>query len=112
MCEDCAYRPELVHCSQCRTPLFAQDGTARLTRNRALEQLAASTFPPAKGEPAGGRGRSLRTRGGRATGSSSGGGAMARYIFSPVRHMARYHFSPVRHNVLLNSDVDTDGYLM
>ena len=77
MCEDCAYRPELVHCSQCRAPLFAQDGTMRLTRNRALEQLATSTFPPVQGEPAGGRGRHLRTRGGRATGSSSGVRAMA-----------------------------------
>ena len=91
MCEDCAYRPELVHCSQCRTPLFAPDGTMRLTRNRALEQLATSTFPPVQGEPAGGRGRNLRTRGGRATGSSSGGRAMARY---------RDRFPPVRHNVL------------
>ena len=63
MCSDCAYRPELVHCSQCRAPLYGQDGTERLTRNRALEELARRTFPPVEQEAAVGRGRSQRNRG-------------------------------------------------
>ena len=59
MCSDCAYRPELVHCPQCRAPLYGQVGTVRLTRNRALEQLATSTFPPSQGEASLARGRAL-----------------------------------------------------
>ena len=59
MCSDCAYRPELVHCSQCRAPLYGQDRTVRLTRNRALEELACYTFPPSQGEASLGRGRAL-----------------------------------------------------
>ena len=47
MCETCAYRPEMIHCSQCRTPLFV-NGTVRRTRNRALEELARKTFPVAE----------------------------------------------------------------
>ena len=50
MCETCAYRPEMIHCSQCRTPLYAPDGTMRLTRNRALEELASKTFPAVERE--------------------------------------------------------------
>ena len=74
MCESCAYRPEMVHCSQCRTPLYGYDGTVKLTRNRALEELARRTFPVLEEESTGGRGRSrgirgrgtVRGRGGRA----------------------------------------------
>ena len=69
MCSDCSYRPELVHCPQCRTLLYPRDGTVRLTRNRALEQLASSTFPPSQGTSLGrggalGRGatRGIRNR--------------------------------------------------
>ena len=64
MCETCAYRPEMVHCSQCRTPLYAYDGTVKLSRNRALEELARRTFPATEEETAVGRGRA--NRGGRA----------------------------------------------
>ena len=69
MCEDCAYRPELVHCSQCRTPLYAQDGRERISRNRALEQLASRTFPAVQEQDTLARGnRGGRGRGrGRAT---------------------------------------------
>ena len=71
MCESCAYRPELVHCSQCRTPLFAPDGTEKLTRNRALEELARRTFPAVVGQSAGGRGRGPGNRGGRGRGGAT-----------------------------------------
>ena len=40
MCGDCAERPELEICPQCRVVL-----AGRLSRNRALEQLARKTFP-------------------------------------------------------------------
>ena len=71
MCESCAYRPEMVHCSQCRTPLYGYDGTVKLTRNRALEELARRTFSVLEEESTGGRGRgrcrgTVRGRGGRA----------------------------------------------
>ena len=66
MCESCAYRPEMVHCSQCRAPLYAYDGTVKLSRNRALEELARTTFPVQEEESAVGRGRDLASRGGRA----------------------------------------------
>ena len=63
MCESCTYRPEMNHCSQCRTPLYAHDGTVKLTRNRALEDLARNTFPPVERESTGGRSRGLENRG-------------------------------------------------
>ena len=69
MCESCAYRPEMVRCSQCRTPLYAPDGTERISRNRALEELARKTFPAEQGESAVGRGRG--NRGGRARGRAN-----------------------------------------
>ena len=87
MCEDCAYRPELVHCSQCRTPLYAQDGEERLTRNRALEELARRTFPPGRGESTLGRG--LRNRGGRGRLRGRASRAPAIRSVSPVRLTAR-----------------------
>ena len=72
MCESCAYRPELIHCSQCRTPLYGYDGTLKLSRNRALEELASNTFPPVERESTGGRGRGLGNRGrGRRGGSTA-----------------------------------------
>ena len=40
MCGDCAERPELEICPQCRVVL-----AGRLSRNRALEELARKTFP-------------------------------------------------------------------
>ena len=40
MCGDCANRPELEVCPQCRMPLDGQ-----ISRNRALEELARRTFP-------------------------------------------------------------------
>ena len=67
MCETCAYRPEIVHCSQCRTSLFGPNDTVNLTRNRALEELARKTFPAAE-ESLLARCRGLRTRGGRGMG--------------------------------------------
>ena len=39
MCGDCAERPELEICPQCRVVL-----AGRLSRNRALEELARKTF--------------------------------------------------------------------
>ena len=59
MCETCAYRPEMIHCSQCRTPLYAYDGTVKLSRNRALEELARRTFPAVEEETPVMRGRGL-----------------------------------------------------
>ena len=75
MCETCAYRPEMVRCSQCRTPLYASDGTVKITRNRALEELARNTFPADEREPTvgRGRGRGLGNRGGRGRGSGLAG---------------------------------------
>ena len=67
MCETCAYRPEIVYCSQCRTSLFGPNDTVNLTRNRALEELARKTFPAAE-ESLLARCRGLRTRGGRGRG--------------------------------------------
>ena len=63
MCEHCADRPELTICPQCRVPL--QD---RMSRNRALEELARRTFPGEAEDEAGprrggGRGRALQARG-------------------------------------------------
>ena len=52
MCQSCTSRPEMIRCSQCRTPLYAQNGTKKITRNRALEELARKTFPAVQGEPA------------------------------------------------------------
>ena len=66
MCESCTNRPEMVHCSQCRTPLYGHDGTVKLTRNRALEDLARNTFPAVVRQSTGGRGRG--NRGGRRRG--------------------------------------------
>ena len=68
MCETCAYRPEMIHCSQCRTPLFAPNGTVILTRNRALEELARRTFPVSEEESSLTRSRGPRTMGGRGRG--------------------------------------------
>ena len=87
MCSDCAYRPELVHCSQCRAPLYGQDGAERLTRNRALEELARRTFPPVEQEATVGRARGLRNRGERGgRGRDRGTAARAR----SARLTARY----------------------
>ena len=40
MCGDCAERPELEICPQCRVVL-----AGRLSRNRALEELPGKPFP-------------------------------------------------------------------
>ena len=66
MCESCTFRDEMVRCSQCRTPLYAYDGTVKLTRNRALEDLARNTFPVVVRQSTGGPGRG--NRGGRGRG--------------------------------------------
>ena len=71
MCETCAYRPEMVHCSQCRTPLYAYDGTVKLTRNRALEELARRTFPAVEEESTVVRGRGNRGGRGRVRGRTN-----------------------------------------
>ena len=83
MCETCAYRPEMIHCSQCRTPLYAPDGTMKLTRNRALEELASKTFPAVERERSfhGGRCRGLGRRMGR--GATRGRAAFARDLDMP-----------------------------
>ena len=83
MCESCAYRPEMVHCSQCRTPLYGYDGTVKLTRNRALEELARRTFPVLEGESTMGQGRGRGNRGGRCRVRERGGRA------APARVTAR-----------------------
>jgi len=53
MCGDCANRPELEVCPQCRMPLDGQ-----ISRNRALEELARRTFPKEEEESRKRRGES------------------------------------------------------
>ena len=53
MCGDCANRPELKVCPQCRMPLDGQ-----ISRNRALEELARRTFPKEEEESRKRRGES------------------------------------------------------
>ena len=53
MCGDCANRPELEVCPQCRVPLDGQ-----ISRNRALEELARRTFPKEEEESRKRRGES------------------------------------------------------
>ena len=63
MCGDCAERPELEICPQCRVVL-----AGRLSRNRALEELARKTFPREEEES-----RRLRAaRGGAGAGPGAG----------------------------------------
>ena len=52
MCGDCTERPELEICPRCRVVL-----AGRLSRNRALEELARKTFPYEEEEAAGRPGR-------------------------------------------------------
>ena len=41
LCENCKENPAIVHCPQCRVPL-----ERNCSRNRALEEVARSFFPP------------------------------------------------------------------
>ena len=69
MCGDCAERPELEICPQCRVVL-----AGRLSRNRALEELARKTFPREEEES-----RRLRAaRGGAGAGGGPGAGQRSR----------------------------------
>ena len=69
MCGDCAERPELEICPQCRVVL-----AGRLSRNRALEELARKTFPREEEES-----RRLRAARG---GAGAGAGGRVRLLFS------------------------------